>query len=689
MKGYAGKILRLDLTQKKISTLKTEKYAAWGGGHGMGSAIFFDLVRDKTIRAFDPANVVTLMTSPLTGTLAPSTGRTEVQGIGAQPYPVEWFTRSNFGGRFGAMLKYAGWDGIVIEGRADQPVWVEIRNQEVRIQNATSLWGLDAWETQEEIWRRAMKGEAADHWWGRGEEEKKERTTQRPAILTIGPAGENLSRVAALIHDAGNAAGQGGFGGVWGAKNLKAVSVLGTGSISVDNPNELMQARSWLIKNYAYHPDQPAVQAPMDNFHLYGILTKSPGYGPFIPITEPSRPQGCLSCPNPCRRRTQSGIGNESMCMECYFYSAESPQDTLRSTDLVQKAGFNAVELMFTHSYLRDLYKKGVLGPDKAIVSTLPFDRYGKYAFIEALIHQIIHGKELGKDLNEGCVRAAQKWGRLKQDLSDGILRQTAWGCWEHYDPRVEIEWGYGSILGDRDINEHCFNWEVFWMPSLTHMTGTEPLVTAEKLVEIISKKLLPYQDPAMLDYSSDGIYGDGKVKMIAWHRHYTRFWKQSALYCDWVFPDFLNVNHPDKEGFTPNAEPRFFNAVTGNRFTFEDGMTLGKKIWNLDRSIWVIQGRHRNQEVFPDYVYDEPMPKDYHGRGPYRLPAKQKGKWIYEHTHGRSLDRDQFEDWKTRFYRFEGWDPKTGWPTRKGLESLGLKAVADELEKNNRLGNS
>ena len=92
-----------------------------------------EMVKDKTIDGFDPANVVTIMTSPLCGTLVPAAGgRTELQGIGVQSYPIGWFTRSNFGGRFGAMLKYAGWDGIVIEGAADEPVWIDIRDGEVR-----------------------------------------------------------------------------------------------------------------------------------------------------------------------------------------------------------------------------------------------------------------------------------------------------------------------------------------------------------------------------------------------------------------------------------------------------------------------------------------------------------------------------------------------------------------------------
>ena len=111
MNGYAGKILRVNLTEGKVSSIDTGDYEKWGGGHGIGSALFWDLVKDKTISGFDPENVVTIMTSPMTGTLVTGgSARTEVQGIGVQSSPMGWFTRTGFGGRFGPMLKYAGWD---------------------------------------------------------------------------------------------------------------------------------------------------------------------------------------------------------------------------------------------------------------------------------------------------------------------------------------------------------------------------------------------------------------------------------------------------------------------------------------------------------------------------------------------------------------------------------------------------
>ena len=254
MKGHVGEILKIDLTSKSSTTITTSKYEQWVGGIGMATALFWDeidkdyLARSKDITGFEPENVVCVVPGVLTGTLAPSGGRCEVCGIGPESYPRPLFTRGNLGGRFGAMLKFAGFDGLVITGKAESPVWLDIRDNDIQIRDAKNLWGLNTFETQEEVWKM-VKEEGYGDWYGMGSARRdRGRTTQRPAILTIGQIGERLGRIACLIHDAGNAAGQGGFGAVFGSKNLKAISVIGTGSVDVADPRGLIEARQWLAK---------------------------------------------------------------------------------------------------------------------------------------------------------------------------------------------------------------------------------------------------------------------------------------------------------------------------------------------------------------------------------------------------------------------------------------------------------
>ena len=191
-----------------------------------------------------------------------------------------------------------------------------------------------------------------------------------------------------------------------------------------------------------------------------------------------------------------------------------------------------------------------------------------------------------------------------------------------------------------------------------------------------------------MIDYSDEGIYSESMAKTVAWHRHYTRFYKQSIGFCDWAWSDIINDYRPDKRGLTPAGEVKFINAVVGKDMSFEEGMETGRKIWNIDRAIWILQGRDRKMEVFPPYTYDTPaVPMEGAGGLPVILPAYENGQWTYKNVTGRMLDRAKVEEWKTRYYKLEGWDPETGWPTRGTLEALDLGHVADELEKNKKLG--
>ena len=691
MFGYMGKILRIDLTNRKTSIIDTISYKDWIGGHGIGSALFWDLVKEKKISGFDPKNIVTIMTSPLSGTIAPgASGRTEVQGIGTQSYPVEWFTRSNFGGRFSAMLKYAGWDGIVIEGKADKPVWIDIREDSVKIKDASPLWGLDAWKTQEFIWREVVgKGSGTDRpdpYFGSGP------ANQKPAVVAIGPAGENLSRIACLIHDAGCASGQGGFGGVWGSKNLKAISAIGAKSVTIADPGALMEARLWAQKKFALD---------VDNFKpAFARFSPTKPQAVFWGRQKDARLASCIGCPVGCHERTSTGMGNGSACFATLFYAAfdkakhkgQQTDAAYKATDLLQQYGINACEAMHGLRYIRDLSKMGELGPGKNIDCDLDFTQLGTEEFAKDYLKKIAYREGIGDDFAEGFLRASKKWGRLEEDQKTGLLQYSYWGLPEHgYDPRAQVEWGYGSILGDRDINEHEFTSLYLWA-SFKEWGITKVAPDPDWITKTISEKLIPFEgDQLMLDYSTDNIYSEHIAKLVAWHRRYTRFWKQSALYCDFRWSDFINTRTEDRRGISGDGEPKFLNAVTGKNITFLDGMNIGQKIWNLDNAIWTLQGRHRDTVHFPEYIYKVPFSR-YGAKGVfawYFLPGRENGVWKYIHVDGRHLDKKKFDEWKTRYYKLEGWDPATGWPEKKTLQSIGLTNVASELAKKNLLGKS
>ncbi len=692
MNGYTGNILSINLTTRSITTIPTKKYEQWVGGHGMGSALFFDMVKDKTIDGFHPENVITLMTSPLCGTLVPSgAGRTEIQGIGVQSLPIGWFTRSNFGGRFSSMLKYAGWDGIAIQGQADSRVWLDIRNSDVRIRECDDLclWGSDTWECQKTIWKE-VAGDGVYGDWIKVNE-KGDMTTQRPAVLAIGPAGENLSRMACLIHDAGNGAGQGGFGAVFGKKSLKAISVIGTGSIRVNDPKALMKSRLWLKDEYQFDMQDlkfdtfvMGFQSPPVPMVLYRF--GKPRIG--------QRPQACVGCTAGCRGRYEDGIGNEAICFNSiFYYFGKTLLIQRQAADLLNRYGLNAAEMFVGELYLRKLRDMRIIGKEKEIDCPLDFKQYGELAFARQLVKAISYRNDgngnphpFGDTLAEGFVRAAKKWGRLEgkdSDLKTGLLKFPHWGLPMHKLERSQLDWGYGTILSDRDINEHCFDM-LRGFPTYFKRSGKK-LPPSEGVVKIITDKMEPFQgDKNMLDFSTENMYSEHMIKLVSWHRYYTRFWKQSVQLCDFRWPDFLNLYGPRRVGATGIAEQRFFNDVTGKNFSFLDGINLGKKIWNLDNAIWALQGRHRDMVRFADYIYTKPgtTPRGY----PEYMPGIINGKWDYVITSGRHFDPEQFEDFKTRFYRFQGWDEKTGYPTRKTLKSIGLDTVADELEKNGKI---
>ena len=148
--GYGGKILLVNLSkgtgEEAITRLDTEKYEKFGGGYGFGAAMFWDYCvapGDWDLQdAFNPRNMISFMSGPLAGTGVPGAPRTNVSGMSPMCYPIQWFGHTNFGGMFATMMKMAGWDGISIIGKAESPVFINVVDDKVTIEDARSLWGL-------------------------------------------------------------------------------------------------------------------------------------------------------------------------------------------------------------------------------------------------------------------------------------------------------------------------------------------------------------------------------------------------------------------------------------------------------------------------------------------------------------------------------------------------------------------
>ncbi len=666
--GYTGKILRVDLTSKSISTIDTAKYEEFGGGYGMGTAIFWDLavapgewdLKDP----YDPRNVLPIMVGPLAATGVPGSGRTNICGLSPETFPSCEFWRSNLGGRFGTMMKLAGWDGVVVEGKADQPVWINIINDQVKIEDAKELWGLDTWQTQNRITSMVGgKTRFGEEWQQIGST----YTTGRPQILCIGPVGEAKSRLAALIHGSGVSARVGGHGAVFGAKNLKAISVTGTGSVQISDPEGILDARLHQMQSPSFLPAQPGAAS-------------------------------CMPCLRGDRRRSNY-YGGETMCADQgWFFSHPNPTVQDRAAEALIKYGLSSWSAHFhafsidiagapeffrkkvpTDSglgwYLQYLHEQGLLGPGKQIDSApLPMDQWGELSFRLALLDAIARREGIGDALAEGCARAAQKWGRLETDRDSGALRLPAWGATSHWT-MPWVEWAYAYILGAGDPA-----WHGFMAPVGAPRDGT-PL---EKSLEKLSKKTIPYTDDIfMFNYAwkgeeawKTGIYSPHKAKQVAWSRHYSSFWNESMAFCEMFLPELGSDS--------PEIEIMYYRAVTGKKDSFADTMRIGQKIWTLERAIRVMHGRSRQTEDFFPYMY-KPGASGFAIYG--GVPIYENGKWRSDPAPGMYLDRKGVDDFKSHFYALEGWDNEHGWPTRKTLEKLGMGRLVKTLRDSGKLG--
>lgn len=626
--GWVGTVLQVDLTHKTVSKVPTAKYnpEMFIGGVGLNAKIFWDLGCPK-VDAFDPGNPLIISTGPLTGLFGPF-GKGEVCTISPQCYPDELFSYSEFGGMFPAKMKYAGYDSIVILGKAEEPVYISICDGYVEVKDAGDIWGLDAFKAQEAL----MKNEP------------------EASVLVIGPAGENLSRIAIILNETKFAAGQGGFGAVMGSKNLKAITVRGTGAIKLANPEKVMELTGIILEeknkmNWLRSMFRTPYTAPLETKDSFSRKYFVKNYG-------------CYGCPLQCHSiHDVPGVGLCGASCGNWFWTPTfslDPKEIWEANVLCQKLGINSNEGIVGMPFLLILsFKAGILTTKEIEEDIgLPAPKWlggsaTDHEFLTVLLHKIASGEQ---PFAGGTARFAEYFrqklraGERLEELYSELY--TARGYSFHHMDNLgsALHWATDT----RDPVNSCHEYKNVPDPSL-HAQAMEHFG-------------LPSYDSYQILNPSKTVY-EGVERVTAWVQE-NQCIKNSLPICEfwsWV-TNFYDPHRMDIRIF----ESQLFSAVTGLDMDTRKLAKAGERIWNLRRAIMV----KRENRTRADDTVNEPYFKK-------AIPC------LMGTGAGLScgpIDKVKFEALKDRYYKLRGWDITRGWPTKEKLEELGLQDAADEL---------
>ena len=655
MYGWTGQILRVDLSAGEMSIVPTERYVPdFIGGVGIAARIAWEELAPG-VGAFDPQNRLLIMVGPLTGTLASGAGRVAVLGIAPQQHPPV-FSRSSMGGHWGAELKYAGYDGVIVQGRAEGPVYVWINDGQAEIRDAGHLWGRGTYSTTAVL--RALHG-------------------PQTRVISCGQAGERLARIAVIQTETGNAAGQGGFGAVMGAKNLKAIAVRGTMGVRVARPRAFLD----LCLNASREGQRPGRSGLRD---WLARQSRDSGLA--------HRVRKCGFCATPCAHtivenvHDSEGVRVPSVARQCWAYEKTSPEVDAVARALTSDYGLNGWEIAYgIIPWLQLCKQQGLVDridgidipvPDKPIAYLRDIAPYPA-RFVQTLVHQIAFREgELGDALADGaCYAADRLFGGQGAPLLDRIYPRRG-GQTEHWAGH----WGPGGNV-----------YFPHWLPPLLQwcIDTRDPASDSthqwtEHVLRYLADNGSPHRGPFSLEvvrpicarvYGHPDVcdpaisYDPPEVKAMPaiWHSRRAMI-VGSLILCDYEHARvFSTLSEGSKiDGMADTAlMSRLFSACTGHEASEAELDRAGERIWNLLRAIDV-------RSFGRDRAVDESTLDG------FTAPGKDDGV---------VLDRDRFQALLDAYYERSGWNPANGWPTRARLEALGLGDVADGLAAAGRLG--
>jgi len=615
MYGWTGRFLRVNLTKSKISVEDLDPKIAedFIGGLGLGVKYLYDEI-DPKVDALSPGNKLLFVTGPLTGTGAPSASRYMVVTKSPQTGVI---ANSSAGGEFAMSLKYAGYDMIIFEGKAKKPVYLWIDDDKVELRDAQHLWGMTTSETMDAV--------VAE-------------TAPEAKVACIGPAGENLVRIACVMNDVGRAAGRSGVGAVMGSKNLKAIAARGTKGVKVADRAAFYQAmveayklldNKTVRKFHKYGtPCVPATTQehgvlPTRNFQTgvfegwEGADLDGEGFARTLSVRG-ARGVACPGCPIACGRITKvtdpdfAGIGAgpeyETIGMLGSNCGVSSLEAIAKANYVCNEMGMDTIATGGAIACAMEMYERGYLTKED-VGRSLNFG--DGHALVE-MAEKMALREGFGDILAEGSYCLAEKYGH--PELFMGVRKHD----FAAYDPRGVQGMALGYATQPRgachirgEVHEYALFESYQW--------------------KIVKDRGITVVDP--LEWKDKPVLAKE-----------TQDWfcvKDSCGMCDFPFPMALDEDHCRA----------FLEAATGiDMGGYKGLMKTGDRIFNIQRLFNLRAGSTGKDDTLPKRMLEEPMPDG---------PAKG----MVAHL----------KDMLPEYYKLRGWDAD-GVPTPEKLKELGLE---------------
>ena len=629
--GYAGRILRVDLSSGRIDALPTSDYAdRFLGGRGIATRLYWDHVPPKA-QALAPENALVLATGPLAG--VPVIGGSRLFVCGKSPATTpEHFTYCNMGGDWAIRLKSAGYDLVFVQGKPEKPVYLLIHDGKAELKDASALWGKGAIQARETL-KAELGGEVS--------------------VVAIGQGGEREATQACLMAT-DDASGGAGMGAVMGSKNLKAIAVQGPRKrTKVANPEKLEELTRYFRR----------------------IITRSPmatAGGVDLRIAVPqSRKAPCYGCMGDCLRwdyQSKDGTKGKFMCQSATFYQpmaemvyGKDYEVPFRANKLCDEYGLDTMAVTLILIWLIRCLRDGILTDGS---TGIPISKVGSIEFIETLVRKIALREGFGDVLARGVEAAAASIGPAAVQKLTPVMARA--GLPTAIDARLyPMVWLPLAMepklpLGHtHEITRLVLRW-IQWRH------GDKDSYVSNEVIRNIARRY--WGSEAAGDLS--GTEGMALAAKMVQDREYA---EDCLVLCGFLWPMMDSQFTEDHVG-DPTLESRLLSAVTG-RDVDERGLNLiGERVFNLNRAVLLREG-HRGavDDRLPAHWYTTPLKFDL-TNPELLLPGKGNEAVSMK---GRLVDKAQFEAMKKEYYALRRWDTESGLPTESRLKELGLGDVA------------